>query len=202
MRPRERHYTDVRCRWGGLKCACDGPTPPMHVWCPMGCCFVVIVGVEGWVCVVWCAPEYLCKVFWWDVYGYEVNVVCSETFKWCPHAPYACSMSHGVIHGCGCGCEGLVVCGLVWAGICIYTFIRCSGELHMGMRCVWYALRCAIDAPMSPMHVAPHMPTMSSAFCIICVLMAWNCCVLFDLGQYWVQIGGSIQLQNSEIIWF
>jgi hypothetical protein len=42
----------------------------------------------------------------------------------------------------------------MWPSVSWYSFIRYSDEPHTGMRHVWYALRYATDAPMSPVHVA------------------------------------------------
>jgi hypothetical protein len=48
----------------------------------------------------------------------------------------------------------------VWFGVSRHSFIRYtyfvtySDEPYARMRYVWYALRYATDAPMSPVHVA------------------------------------------------
>jgi hypothetical protein len=55
IRPRGRHYTDVRCRWGGLKCVNDGLTSPMHAWCLttyFAVLFVIICVLRTWNCCV------------------------------------------------------------------------------------------------------------------------------------------------------
>jgi hypothetical protein len=61
-------------------------------------------------------------------------------------------MPCGMVRYCGCGCVGLDMC--MWPSVSWYSFIRYSDEPHTGMRHVWYALRYATDAPMSPVHVA------------------------------------------------